>query len=405
MKQKHTAIRPEVLSLLTLAVLSVCLYLFTSIQYSLNDDTVLMRSFAGNVGGVMESFNMFTHTLLAFVLHHLSVAFPLVAWYSVAQVACLCAAGYSLLCSVQRILLRTGAKAWLAWLVSTVNLLCFGMVFMCSITFTTTVALLSAAAVWKVLAIDFSAGGGRVARAALCSFALLAMGYMLRNTAALPGVCFWAMALVGRALIRPQQSKPLRAPLLILLLGLGALGALYAIRAADMAASGEQAYIRWMEASVAGMDYGGIRNADLSLLHSIGWTRKEQALVLDWYFMEDNITAETFAAFAPYANHGTPERCAVGADAPAGAQPQHLLLCAVSGVEWRGGDHGRSLCQTDSKVGDFIAAGYGCCGAVGRGRAGVHRPTADARGRYRAVARLRADAVALLSGHGAVGGR
>ena len=306
MNQKHRGSLTVWLSLLTLAVISIYLYLFTNIQYCLNDDTVLMRSFAGNVGGVMETFNMFTHTLLAYPLHWLSVAFPLVAWYSVAQVAMLWIAAFSMLCSVQTILLRMEAKPWLAWLASTLNLLCFGMVFMTSITFTTTVALLSAAAVWKALEIDFAGSKRHITRDAVASFTLLAFGYMLRSTAALPGVCFWVLALLCRALIRPEHTPPLRAPLKILLFGLLALGALYLIRIVDMALSGEQAYIRWMNASVAGMDYGGIRNADIRTLQTIGWTEKERALVLDWYFMEDNITADSFAAFVPFMSHGTP---------------------------------------------------------------------------------------------------
>ncbi|MEA4927916.1 MAG: hypothetical protein VB104_04485 [Candidatus Limiplasma sp.] len=290
----------------TVLVLYAVLWFCTNFHYDLNDDAILLRSLAGCVGGVYETFNAFTHTVLAYALHGLSLLWPGVAWLSVAQVALLAGAAYAMHSAVQQIACRAGWPGWIGWLVATLNLLCFGMVFLTSITFTTTAALLGAAGVWRLLAVDLRLPRARAVRGLLASFAWVAAAYLLREVSALPNLCFWVGALGCRGLLEPATPPERRARWRTLALALGGalliLGVLVAIRAADIRLSGEGAYLQWINASVDGIDYGGIRNAPASALAAVGWTEKERALILNWYFMEDNITAEAFASFAAYAN-------------------------------------------------------------------------------------------------------
>ena len=90
----------------TVLVLYAVLWFCTNFHYDLNDDAILLRSFAGCVGGVYESFNAFTHTILAYALHGLSLLWPAFAWISVAQVALLAGAAYAMHSAVQQIACR-----------------------------------------------------------------------------------------------------------------------------------------------------------------------------------------------------------------------------------------------------------------------------------------------------------
>ncbi len=306
MKEQNRLLTIRWVSAATTAVLYVVLYFCTNFHYSLNDDVILLRSFAGCVGGVYERFNVFTHPLLAWPLHSLSVLFPSVAWFSVLQLALLAGAAYAALSAVQRAALRMGWSLPVGWLLAALNLLCFSMVFLTSITFTTTAALLGAAAVWQLLALNLQRPARRVIAGALGSFGWLVLGYLLREVSAVTNLSFWVGALLCRGLLNADTATERRARWKPLLLSLGAalltLALLAGVRAADMRLSGQSAYADWFNASVAGIDYGGVRNADAAVLQSVGWTQSERELVLNWYFLDGNISAQAFEAFTPFAN-------------------------------------------------------------------------------------------------------
>ncbi|HPR79486.1 MAG TPA: hypothetical protein PLR69_12885, partial [Candidatus Limiplasma sp.] len=100
MLEKRERRRILYLSAVTAIGLYAVLYVFTHFHYDLNDDVILMRSFAGNVGGVRETFNLYTHTLMAWLLHGLSMLWPSVAWFSALQVCLLASATVAVLASV-----------------------------------------------------------------------------------------------------------------------------------------------------------------------------------------------------------------------------------------------------------------------------------------------------------------
>ena len=79
----------------TVAALLAYVLFCTNVHYDLGDDVLLARSFGGMVGGVFESFNYITHTFLGWLMHGLSLLWPGVAWFSVAQVAVLWISAYA----------------------------------------------------------------------------------------------------------------------------------------------------------------------------------------------------------------------------------------------------------------------------------------------------------------------
>ena len=173
------------------AALLVYVLLCTNPHYDLGDDVLLMRSFGGMVGGVYEGFNPFTHTLLARLLQGLSIMMPSVAWFSVAQLVALTAGLYLIALGALRAGMRLGLPAWAGWLAGAAFAAAFVTEPLSSVMFTATTAVLGAAGVWRLMALDPGAQDARLARGMLGSFALLLAAYSLRPVSMAPALGFW----------------------------------------------------------------------------------------------------------------------------------------------------------------------------------------------------------------------
>ena len=290
------------LSVVTAIGLYAVLYVFTHFHYDLNDDVILMRSFAGNMGGVRETFNLYTHTLLAWLVHGLSLLWPSVAWFSALQVCLLAGATVAVLASITRQVRQAGRPLWLGWLMAVALVCCFLLPYLTSITYTTTAAVLGTAAVCMALAVDLYAHTAAVVRSVFLSFLWLLFAYMLRQVSAWPLLGFWLGALACVYILPARDSRPPLRPVLIALFVCGlTLGLLFVIRVLDIRFSGQAAYLQWQQARISAIDYGGISNAPANALASVGWTESERQLALQWYFLDGNMTTQAFETLAQYA--------------------------------------------------------------------------------------------------------
>ena len=136
----------------TVAALLAYVLFCTNVHYDLGDDVLLARSFGGMVGGVFESFNYITHTFLGWLMHGLSLLWPGVAWFSVAQVAVLWISAYAAVLSAMRAAQRLMLPAWCGWLAAVAYLLGLAAEGLTSVTYTLTAAAAGGAAVWRLMA-------------------------------------------------------------------------------------------------------------------------------------------------------------------------------------------------------------------------------------------------------------
>lgn len=157
----------------TVAALLACVLCCTNPHYDLGDDVLLVRSFGGMVGGVYESFNYITHTFLGWLLHGLTLLWPGVAWFSVAQAALLWTSAYAAVLSAMRAARRLALPAWCGWLAGTAYLLGLAAEGLTSVTYTLTAAAAGGAAVWRLVAVDWQAGRKAAVRGVLGSGAFL----------------------------------------------------------------------------------------------------------------------------------------------------------------------------------------------------------------------------------------
>ena len=74
---------------------------------------------------------------------------------------------------------------------------------------------------------------------------------------------------------------------------------MWGVRAVEVRLTGEQDYLRWQQANVNAIDYGGLSAADGDTLNVIGWTQSMKELGLNWCFLDASMSAEAFEAIPP----------------------------------------------------------------------------------------------------------
>ena len=288
----------------TVAALLAYVLCCTNPHYDLGDDVLLARSFGGMVGGVSESFNYITHTFLGWLLHGLTLLWPGVAWFSVAQAALLWTSAYAAVLSAMRAARRLALPAWCGWLAGTAYLLGLAAEGLTSVTYTLTAAAAGGAAVWRLVAVDWQAGRKAAVRGVLGSGAFLYAAYLLRAQAFLPSLCIWAGALVALGLMKRASWRALGA-------GAAAVAVLFGIsagvRAAQLAAPERASYLAWQAARTQAIDYGGLAAADAQALEAAGWTPEMAELALTGCLLDESVTTEALAALEPPAEAHTPE--------------------------------------------------------------------------------------------------
>lgn len=286
------------LSLCTTALIFLWLWNRTEIHFALGDDFYLARAFAGEVGGVAETFNAHIHPIFVWLLHGLTLIFPGIWWFSWLQMALLFLGSFGVIHGLLRAAERLNAPLWGGWLCAMLYIFAMTAEFSTTFTFTTTAAVLCGGAVCLLGGVDLAKPSAGVCLPVLGSGALLWCAYMLRGMAALPGAVFWVGLFLCRLLFNtaaPGAERFAPAPALrgagIVLL---TAALLVGVQSLNTALTPEKDYLEFIDATVVPMDYGGLDAATPETLAAIGWTEKETALVRSWYFMDENMSAANF---------------------------------------------------------------------------------------------------------------
>ncbi len=296
--QKIRNAAPWLLGILAASLMFALLFAFSSFQYSGSDDAPILRSFMGYEGGQPATFHLYLHTAFAWLLWGLAKLAPGVAWFSILQLALLWFSQVVLVKSFAQLSRRRGYSVWPGALAGALFLLGYAVFVTCRISFTTTSALVGAAAVAQLASVDFA----REKRAAVTgpiigSALLLLCTYCLRQISVLPPLCFWFLMLLAKLLVAfGKGRKPWKAarPVLAGALATGLLfGAFAAVREADIRLSGTRPLLDWQAERISLFDYTDFGSTTRpETLAKVGWSDSEFTLFTYWYFMDDNMTTE-----------------------------------------------------------------------------------------------------------------
>jgi len=285
--EKWTLWLPPLLATLFFVTLSRVTYF----RYENSDDFLIARTFLGFEGMRPVPPHLYLHPALVWALNALSAAAPGVAWFSVAQLGMLwISAAVLCLC-----LLRCGRAARLHSVVCSLAALLFLGVFasfLCTrLTYTTTSALVAAAA--SALLVCAGVTRRRVAPCVLLSAALLMLSGMLRDSSLPASLCFWLVSLAflcGR--LAGGEAHERRALLRALVPAIVVGAVLTGVRLWEKREYA--AFFDFHDARTELMDYHpqALDSVSQETLDALGWDASEVELVRQWYFMDENITAD-----------------------------------------------------------------------------------------------------------------
>jgi hypothetical protein len=281
---------PWLIGILLASLLMGALWLFADPQYTGNDDTPILRSSMGFEGGEPATYHLHTHAAFTWMLYGLAKITPGVAWFSILQLFMLWFSQVVIVKSLCRMAQQKGYPLWAGAALGALFLGAFTLYVSCRITYTVTASLCGAAAVAWLAEADFSAGRRQIFTGVLGGGAMLLCCFFLRMSAALPAACFFVLIFALKFL--SARAKPA-------LIALCAVAALFAASAGaqvlDIALQDEREDLQWHDRRIALFDYTGFaQEVPDETLAQIGWSRDELTLVENWFFLNDNITADAF---------------------------------------------------------------------------------------------------------------
>lgn len=314
---------------------------FTFFHYIGSDDMPILKSFMGYEGGVPANYNMLIHTFLAWVLCGLSLLFPGVAWFSVLQLFLLWFSAVVVVKSMAQCAQNHRLPCWLGAVAGLLFLGAFALFITCRISFTTTGALVGAAAVAQLLSIDHQkATNGQIIRGMLLSILLLTLCYSLRQISVLPPLAFCALGFVisflrfyGFGKAPRRNAKPMVVSLAVLA---SVFVVLIGVREVEIRLNGTQEYLEWQAATGAVLDYADPPEPTPELLSALGWSESKYKLVSAWYFMDADITPESFrileSSIPSLQTPRGPMDALSTVQAFFAAEPAYVYACAALGV-------------------------------------------------------------------------
>ena len=262
-------------------------------QFAVNDDTIILRSFMGYEGSI-PSFHLLLHGLMTWPLKWLGETFPGVAWYSILQIALLAFGCVVIAKSIIQCFVNQGRSFWMGVAFAAVFLGAFCLEVCARVTFTCTAAVLGAAAVLQLLSIDHeNASSRQVFGGILLALILAALGYALRQITIWPVLGFCGLALLYGAVrfYRPfqKEGKSLRP----LLAGAAAvvivLGGLMVWRSAEE--KGHEEYMRW--SNVPLIDYYNLNTLTPEMLEQAGWDDVTVQMATHFCYLNPAMTTES----------------------------------------------------------------------------------------------------------------
>lgn len=288
--------KPWIFALMTVTVCMLLIRLVFVVHYQGVDDTPTVQSFMGYEGGVPAHFHLYYHTLLAWALYGISCLIPGVAWVSVMQLFFLWLSNVVIVKSLMQCNRQSKRPFWQGALLSLGYIGAFSLYFYALPTYTTTGAMLGAAAVAQLLSINDDLPS-QIVHGMLLSIGLLVCGYFLRQGGILPSLAFWGLGLLwlvwkSAAYRSFEKLKPFIRGCVVCALSFALL---IGIRAVEIQVTQMDDYLKWQNARIELFDYTDFESTKRTeALERNGWSQEELQLVSEWYFMDENITTEAF---------------------------------------------------------------------------------------------------------------
>lgn len=284
------------------AVLMIFVLTSTDMLYATNDDAGIMHAIIGYETGEPANFHLFIHGLLLWTLGGLTRLVPGLPWFSCWQIGMLALAGLVIAKSIMQSFVKYRRPLWLGAVMAAAFLAALWLKYAVSITFTTTAALLGAAAVLQMLSIEHDRGAKPVILGMAGALMLVVLSYILRLDALMPVMGFCGLAwLFGcweeYGFGKKRSLKPMLISLVMVIV---VVGAAVGIRQFELTRPGVQEYIAWQNARTEVLDYIDPANVPQEAYELVGWDETTTNMAKNWCFLDSDISTEAFETIAEY---------------------------------------------------------------------------------------------------------
>lgn len=290
-------------ALMTAALMAYAL-LCTEVLYLMNDDAGILHAFMGYENGKPADFHIYIHGLLAWPLCRLGNAFPLLPWFTYAQLALLAVGCVVLAKGIMQSFLRYDKPLWMGALLAAACLITLFFKHITRITFTHTAALLGAAAVVQMFSIEHDRGGWRVVLGMGGALALVAYAYALRQVIILPLLAFcglaFAILLVEHYGFGAKAKRSARPMVISLVMVIVVVAGLAGLREWEIDRSGARDYLEWQDVNTEIIDYYSLSSVPQEALDEVGWDQPTYVMAQKWCFLDDDISTEAFRTLTDY---------------------------------------------------------------------------------------------------------
>lgn len=272
------------------------IFLRLNFRYAMNDDVTILRCLMGYENGRPAHYELFTHALLAWPLWVLHSLFPLVPWYTWAQLAALFLSLTVIAKSLMLCCLNHDKPMWAGAVLALVYFAAFGLEYTVQPTFSCTAAMPGAAAVAQLFSLDDRRASARELKTGMLGSALLlSLGSAFRFDALYPCLAYCALAVVVLFWERLISKRSVRSLLSASLVMCAVIIGMVGIRLAEKEFHPSPEYLAWNEERVEVMDYRKLSDIPQEVLDELGWDDTTLKLVGNWFFLDGSITTDAFS--------------------------------------------------------------------------------------------------------------
>ena len=282
-----------------LAYLLACLFvvgligfimLFSHFRFENSDDILFVKAFMGFEGGIPSNENLYTNPILASILATLSNKWTGIAWFSILLVFSWI---ISLIIIIKEIIFYglNNNKIILSILFSGLFTSIFLLFDFARVSYTTTVAVLSTAAVVKCLTINFNSPFSfKKALNFLCVALLIFLAYSLRSVAFIATMPF----LITCIAYKLKECKNIKQWLAFLILIVCIPLALYGVTEVVNLTEKKQTFRDFQITRTALFDYTNFESDAMPAITKTDIPESTIKLMQQWYFLDKDINADMF---------------------------------------------------------------------------------------------------------------
>jgi hypothetical protein len=264
---------PWICAILTVSSQFVFIHMTTYMHFGLPDDIAIYRMLMGFWGGVPIAHTPYVGAILSYPIYLLGKLFPSMPWFGILQLSFLWLSCVVICKALIQIPSNNKYTVYIGYGLYLLYSFAFLMERCATITYSNTVAVMTAAAVMQLLISKDNEKG------IYFSIGILSAAYALRSAAALPGIIVWIwIILVFAIMVKVYRKGSLLIYIRSVAILLFCFLIMFTLNIIDQSNTDNKEYEKWQKARTQLVDYSDIYALSVKDFEEIGLSERELIL-------------------------------------------------------------------------------------------------------------------------------